>query len=99
MSDTFTAKFRETLKQVSGSVADFVRDYERYRNAMYEEVLERFSTQPGVTPEQAAQLRDALESDAELLRTFKNRIVAGQIREIRLEAPDGAPVPAGAVTR
>lgn len=51
-----------------------------------EAVLARFSTSHGASSDQAAQLRDAITSDAKLLAQFDQQAQSGQLKDFTLQA-------------
>ncbi|UXA70928.1 hypothetical protein M0D46_07890 [Xanthomonas prunicola] len=51
-----------------------------------EAALSQFSAQPGVSPDQAAQLRDALKADVGLLSQLDKQAQAGVLRGFAVQA-------------
>ena len=60
-------------------------------NEQLEAALAQFAAQPGVTPEQAAQLRMAVTVDADRLAQLNQQAVAGQLRRFALAMPGDEP--------
>lgn len=58
-------------------------------NPQLEAALAQFSTQPGTTPDQEAQLRAALTANADLLKQLNQQAAVGQIKGFALEVPSG----------
>jgi hypothetical protein len=59
-----------------------------------EAAISAFSTQPGVTPAQVAQLRTTMQSDADLLGGMNSLASSGNVRGFSV-APSGVSVPTG----
>ena len=60
-------------------------------NPQLEAALAQFAAQPGITPDQEAQLRAAVVADADRLDLLNQQATAGQLKGFALETPGGAP--------
>lgn len=60
-------------------------------NAQLEAAINQFSAQPGVTPDQAAQLRASITSDGELLTNLNQDAAGGQLKAFALDTSGSGP--------